>query len=167
MPAFRYTKEYRSRKRGYVWLAGPLLDQILEWLTNIRLVNGGNVQYGPHGINLSIPVNVGGGSTVVVVKIVGGKDMAGYYEADLYGNGSAETATQASVSVALREFDITYTDPQGFYLATPVSGEADTYEVVGQVPAPPAAGNYYLRSSAGLLSWIEAGGCNAASSGSV
>jgi len=158
MPARQYNRNYRCGSRGYVWLRGQLLDQILDWLTNIRLTNGGAVTYNPTGIDVAIP-STPPTQRVCIVKLVGGKDMQGYYEADVYGNGSAEASTQQSVSVALRGFDITIADPQGYYLATPIVGEPGFFEVVGQTPAPPASGTYYLRSVDGVLGWYEAGQC--------
>lgn len=156
MPAGRYDRTYRCHSRGYVWLAGRLLDQILDWLTNIRLVHGGSVSYTPSGIWIAIPPPP---VPMVIVKLTAAKDMSGYYQGDVYGNGTQEAVTAEDVAVALRGFDVDVTDDQGCYLATPVFGEDATYEVVGQMPIPPATGTHYLRVVDGVIKWIEAGTC--------
>ena len=155
----RYSRTYRCRKPGYVWLAGPLLDQMLEWLTNIRLPNGGSVTYDPNGISLSIPPPLPGSAAPILVKLTGGKDMSGYYVGDVYANGTDEASTAQDVSIALRGFDVNINDSQGWYLATLLSGETDVFEVVGQTPIPPTTGTYFLQSADGVLSWMEAGNC--------
>lgn len=159
-----YDRAYRVGHDGPIFVRGDLLDYILQILHNIRLTNGGFVDYTPEAIYISVPPNGAAGTQTVYVQITGGKDMAGFYECSVFGNGIDEDATETEAAVRLLGFDIDISDVQGYYLATPIPGES-SYEVAGQIPAPPVSGTWYLRSVDGIVRWVEAGVCNVSGSG--
>ena len=156
MPSYPIT--WRPDGHDYVWVHADLLRQIMDWLGGMTFADGqGRVAINPTGILLSLA------NGVVQVQLTGDADSDGYYEGSVYANGPGEAATHTGQQISM-PFDVDVTDTQGYYYAIRLSTADDlsansVWLVVGGIPKPPATGLYYMRSTNGILKWIERGTC--------
>ncbi|MBT7161906.1 MAG: hypothetical protein HN904_03955 [Victivallales bacterium] len=114
------------------------------------------------GKTIRIGIDADEGSTLVPIKITAAKGTttAGYYDGDVYGDGTAESATLEDQLILVTGFDVDAATTQGFYFAqtrivTIVATETTIFEVLPGYPIPPASGNYDLVSEAGVVSWKQ------------
>jgi len=148
---------------------GPRAKAFAAWANRIatwcNLFEGtGPIRAHQTGSSVKLDLDPAYGSTVLPVKITGAKSGS-YYPGDIYGQGTAETATETGKNILLTGFEIDDTATQGFYFAQPkvidISG-ADTliYEVLPGFPIPPASGEYQFVCLAGVVQWLPVVDCD-------
>lgn len=99
------------------------------------------------------------------VKLTGTIDANGFYEGDLYGDGTFAPATQTGIKIWIWGLYIDPTDPQGFWLARQTlfimgGSEVITWEIIPNLPLiPDTTNNYFLMSLNGVVQWVQAGNC--------
>jgi hypothetical protein len=136
------------------------LNQAARWINRIRVLPPLTLKN--TGPSIEIGLDADSGSTLVPIKITAAKGTttAGYYDGDIYGDGTGESATLEDQLILVTGFDIDAATTQGFYFAqtrivTIVATETTIFEVLPGYPIPPASGNYDLVSEAGVVSWKQ------------
>lgn len=141
-----------------MWVHSDWVRQVMDWLSGMSFPNGeGDVKFNATGILFALS------NGVYAVQLTGDKDSGGYYHGSVFADGISQGATHSDQLIDM-PFDIDITDDQGYYYAirqnTEIELSASTvWHVVGGIPRAPADKIAYLRSSYGVLSWIERGTC--------